>query len=233
MNQNMKILIVDDERVVRESLYHWFSREGYETGTAENGEEALQKLAKENFDTLFVDMKMPGMGGFELLQTVKALYPDTAVVIITAYGSIDSAVQAMKIGASDYLLKPFKPDQLSLVMEKISQQIKLTSEYKYLKGQMDKISRFDNIIGDSGPMQKIYSVIEEVAKTDAPHPDPGGDRHRKGTHCQGHPCQKPEKQPALCGPELRGLSRFPPGSGIVRVRQGRFYRGLPQPQGFF
>src|SRR3989339_1097578 len=168
MNQNMKILIVDDELVVRESLYHWFSREGYETGTAENGNEALQKLSKENFDTLFVDMKMPGMGGFELLETVKKLYPDTAVVIITAYGSIDSAVQAIKIGASDYLLKPFKPDQLSLVMEKISQQLKLTSEYKYLKGQMDKISRFDNIIGQSDPMKKIYSVIEEVAKTDAP-----------------------------------------------------------------
>ena len=168
MSQNMKILIVDDELVVRESLYHWFSREGYQTESAENGKEALQKLAKNNYDTLFVDMKMPGMSGFELLETVKKLYPDTAVVIITAYGSIDSAVQAMKIGASDYLLKPFKPDQLSLIMEKISQQIKINTEYRYLKGQMDKISRFDNIIGESDPMKKIYTMIEEVAKTDAP-----------------------------------------------------------------
>ena len=111
---------------------------------------------------------MPGMSGFELLKKVKKLYPDTAVVIITAYGSIDSAVGAMKIGASDYLLKPFKPDQLSLVMEKISQQIKINSEYRYLKGQMDKISKFDNIIGESNVMKKIYTVIEEVAKTDAP-----------------------------------------------------------------
>ncbi len=168
MDRNMKILIVDDELVVRESLYHWFSREGYQTESAENGQAALQKLEKNNYDTLFVDMKMPGMSGFELLETVKKLYPDTAVVIITAYGSIDSAVQAMKIGASDYLLKPFKPDQLSLIMEKISQQIKLNTEYRYLKGQMDKISRFDNIIGESDPMKKIYTIIEEVAKTDAP-----------------------------------------------------------------
>lgn len=168
MDQHMKILIVDDEFVVRESLYHWFSREGYPTQSAESGKQALQKLEKENFDTLFVDMKMPGMSGFELLETVKQLYPDTAVVIITAYGSIDTAVQAMKIGASDYLLKPFKPDQLSLIMEKISQQIKINSEYRYLKGQMDKICRFDNIIGESDPMKKIYTVIEEVAKTDAP-----------------------------------------------------------------
>ncbi|MBA3013229.1 MAG: sigma-54 dependent transcriptional regulator [Proteobacteria bacterium] len=168
MDQQMKILIVDDELVVRESLYHWFSREGYHTQSAKSGKEALEKLETENFDTLFVDMKMPGMSGFELLEIVKKRYPDTAVVIITAYGSIDTAVQAMKIGASDYLLKPFKPDQLSLIMEKISQQIKLASEYRYLKGQMDKICRFDNIIGESDPMKKIYTLIEEVAKTDAP-----------------------------------------------------------------
>ena len=164
----MKILIVDDELVVRESLYHWFSREGYQTKTAKSGTNALEMLEQEFFDTLFVDMKMPKMSGFELLEIVKKRYPETAVVIITAYGSIDSAVKAMKIGASDYLLKPFKPDQLSLVMEKISQQIQLNSEYQYLKGQMDKICRFDNIIGESDPMKKIYSLIEEVAKTDAP-----------------------------------------------------------------
>jgi len=168
MDQNMKILVVDDELVVRESLYHWFSREGYDTESAASGNEALQKLEQKNFDTMFVDMKMPGMSGFELLEKVKQLYPDTAVVIITAYGSIDSAIQAMKIGASDYLLKPFKPDQLSLVMEKIFQQNKISSEYRYLKGQLDKITRFDNIIGESDSMTKIYTLIEEVAATDAP-----------------------------------------------------------------
>jgi len=168
MNQNTKIMIVDDEFVVRESLYHWFSREGYEAETASNGEEALKKLEKSNFDVLFVDMKMPGMDGFEVLEQVKQIYPDTAVVIMTAYGSIDSAVKAMKTGALDYLLKPFKPDQLALVMEKIYQQFKIKSEYSYLKGQIDRITRFDNIIGESPAMQKIYSLIEEVAETDSP-----------------------------------------------------------------
>jgi DNA-binding NtrC family response regulator len=168
MDQNLRILVVDDELVVRESLYHWFTREGYDTKIAPGGIKALEILAEENFDTLFVDMKMPGMSGFELLEKVKLLYPDTAVVIITAYGSINSAVQAMKAGASDYLLKPFKPDQLSLVMEKISQQLKINSEYRYIKGQMDKIAKFDNIIGESDSMQKIYTTIEDVADTDAP-----------------------------------------------------------------
>ncbi|MFH1152614.1 MAG: sigma-54 dependent transcriptional regulator [Pseudomonadota bacterium] len=168
MNQTMKILIVDDERIVRESLYHWFSRQGYVAQSSEGGKDALEKLSKENFDILFVDMKMPEMSGFELLEKVKELHPDTAVVIITAYGSINDAVQAMKNGASDYLLKPFKPDQLSLVMEKISQQMKIDSEYRYLKGQMEKVSRFDNIIGESDAMKRIYAVIEEVAQSNAP-----------------------------------------------------------------
>jgi len=168
MEQNLKILVVDDELVVRESLYHWFSREGYDTKTASGGKEAMIILGKEYFDILFVDMKMPGMNGFELLEKVKLAYPDTSVVIITAYGSIDNAVKAMKAGASDYLLKPFKPDQLSLVMEKISQQMKISSEYRYLKGQIDRIVKFDNIIGECDAMQNIYSVIEKVAETNAP-----------------------------------------------------------------
>ena len=129
MNQNMSIMVVDDELVVRESLYHWFDREDYHVETASSGDEALKKLMKSNFDVLFVDMKMPGMSGFELLKKTKELYPDAAVVIITAYGSIDTAVKAMKAGASDYLLKPFKPDQLSLVMEKVLRQKKMNDEF--------------------------------------------------------------------------------------------------------
>jgi two-component system response regulator HydG len=89
------------------------------------------------------------------------------VVIITAYGSIESAVKAMRTGASDYLLKPFKPDQLSLVMERILCQQKITQEYQYLKGHLEQITRFDNIIGQSSPMKQLYAMIPEVAQSDA------------------------------------------------------------------
>jgi two-component system response regulator HydG len=116
---------------------------------------------------MFVDIKMPGMDGLELLEKVKQDYPDIMVVIITAYGSIESAVKAMRTGASDYLLKPFKPDQLSLVMERIICQQKITLDYQYLKGHLEKITRFDNIIGQSAPMKKLYSIIPEVAQSDA------------------------------------------------------------------
>jgi len=167
MNEKMSIMIVDDEMIVRESLFHWFEKAGHVVETASSGFEALEKLERFPFELLFVDIKMPGMDGIELLEKVKAEYPDTIVIIITAYGSIESAIKAMKTGASDYLLKPFKPDQLSLVMEKIAPQRKLQSEYNYLKGRLEKITRFDNIIGQSHAMEEIFNLIPEVAKSDS------------------------------------------------------------------
>ena len=167
MDDKMNIMIVDDEKIVRESLFHWFAKIGHTVEKASSGFEALEKLEKNPFDLLFVDIKMPEMSGIELLEKVKTEYPETSVIIITAYGSIETAVKAMKLGASDYLLKPFKPDYLSLVMEKITQQIKLESEYHYLKGRMEKITRFDNIIGQSPAMEEIFELIPEVAQSDA------------------------------------------------------------------
>jgi len=167
MNEKIKIMIVDDEKIVRDSLFFWFENAGYFVDTAASGHEALKKLETDPFDIMFVDIKMPGMDGIELLETIKSTYPDTLVIIITAYGSIESAIKAMKTGASDYLLKPFKPNYLSLVMEKILQQRKLTSEYNYLKDRLEKISRFDNIIGQSPPMMDIFKIIPEIAASDA------------------------------------------------------------------
>ena len=167
MKEKMQIMIVDDEMIVRESFYHWFTKAGHIVETAASGLEALERLNEIAFDLIFVDIKMPGMDGLELLEKVKAEYPETLVIIITAYGSIESAVMAMKTGASDYLLKPFKPEQLSLALEKIGQQKKLTAEYNYLKGCLEKMTRFDNIIGQSQAMKKLFELIPEVAESDA------------------------------------------------------------------
>jgi len=159
-------MIVDDETVVRESFLHWFEKIGHRVESAASGIEALDKLAQAPFEVMFVDIKMPGMNGIELLEKVKSEYPDTTVVIITAYGSIESSVKAMQMGAADYLLKPFKPDQLTLVMEKIAQQKKLVREYDYLKGRLEKISKFDNIIGQSDEMMAVFDLIVDVAQSD-------------------------------------------------------------------
>ncbi|UCF83210.1 MAG: sigma-54-dependent Fis family transcriptional regulator [Desulfobacteraceae bacterium] len=167
MVEKMSIMIVDDEMIIRESFLHWFEKYGHKVETAASGFEALEKLESIPADLMFVDIKMPGMDGIELLEKVKQEYPDTIVVIITAYGSIDTAVKAMKLGASDYLLKPFKPDQLSLVMEKIAHQMQLESEFNYLKGRLDEITRFDNIIGKSPQLEDIFSLIPEVGRSDS------------------------------------------------------------------
>ncbi len=167
MKNKMNIMIVDDEKIVRESLFHWFTKLGHTVEKASSGFEALETLEKNPFDLLFVDIRMPQMNGIELLEKVKQEYPDTIVIIITAYGSIETAVKAMQLGASDYLLKPFKPDYLSLVMEKITQQIKLSSEYHYLKGRLEKITRFDDIIGQGPAMTRIFDLIPEVAQSDS------------------------------------------------------------------
>ena len=167
MDEKMSIMIVDDEEIVRESLFYWFEKGGHTVDTALSGFDALKKLEEVPFDMMFVDIKMPGMDGIELLGKVKADYPDTVVVIITAYGTIESAIEAMKMGASDYLLKPFKPQHLSLVLEKITQQKKLTSDYNFLKGHLEQITRFDNIIGKSQPMEDIFKLIPEVSETES------------------------------------------------------------------
>lgn len=167
MPEKMHIMIVDDEMIIRESFSHWFQKSGHFVETAASGSEALEKLEKIAFDVLFVDIKMPGMNGIELLEKTKEDYPDTIVVIITAFGTIETAVEAMKLGAADYLLKPFKPEQLTLVMEKLTQQKKLTSAYNYLKGHLDRITRFDNIIGQSPAMEKIFELIPQIAASDA------------------------------------------------------------------
>ena len=166
MGDKMRIMVVDDEMIVRESFYHWFNKYGHDVDTAASGNEALDKLEERQFDLMFVDIKMPGMDGLELLDRVKTQYPETDVVIITAYGSIDSAIKAMKSGASDYLLKPFKPDHINLVMEKILQQKALKTEYQYLKNQIGEMTRFDNIIGQSPPMVQVFDMIPEVAESD-------------------------------------------------------------------
>lgn len=167
MEEKMNIMIVDDEMIVRESLLQWFKKAGHNSDASASGPEALAKLDKFPFDVLFVDIKMPGMNGLEVLERVKLGYPDTIVVIITAYGSIDTAVKAMKMGAADYLLKPFKPDQLTLVLEKIAHQRRVLSEFEYLKGRLNEIVRFENIIGQSSEMQKIFELIPQVAASDS------------------------------------------------------------------
>ncbi len=164
---NTKILIVDDELVMRESLADWLALDGYDTEKAASGEAALDLLKETRFDILLVDIKMEGMSGLDLLKRVKENDPDVAVVMITAYGSITTAIEAMKNGAYDYLLKPFDPEELGVLIDKILRHQEQVRETLFLRQEYKERTRFESMIGQSKPMQEVFDLIEDVAPTDA------------------------------------------------------------------
>jgi len=166
--KELNIMVVDDELIVRESLKGWLEKYGYGVDTAEDAQEALKKLETEAYDLLFVDIKMPGMDGIELLQRVKENQPDVIVVMITAHGSIESAIEAMKAGASDYLMKPFDPENLELLVEKLAQIKLLVDQNRWLREAYEGKSRFQDLVGQSNAMQEVFRLIEDVASSDTP-----------------------------------------------------------------
>jgi len=166
-NQGIGILIVDDEFSVRDSLYNWFKVEGYRVDTAENGMEALKTLQESSWDIVLVDIKMPGMDGIELQRHIKKIDHTTIVIIITAYATVDTAVEAMKEGAFDYLSKPIDPDKLSILVRNAVNQKRLMVENLQLRQKVEELSLQDEIIGESPQIKKIMEMVEVVAQTDA------------------------------------------------------------------
>ncbi len=168
MTGQIRILVIDDELIVRESLIGWLKKSGYATVGADGGGKALEMLREEEYDLIFLDIKMPDMDGIEVLGRIKEDYPYSMVVMITAYGSVHTAVEAMKKGANDYLMKPFEPDDLVLLVEKLLQQKKIIEENIILREHVAARVRCEDMIGASGCMQKLFELIEEVAKVDSP-----------------------------------------------------------------
>lgn len=162
-----KILVVDDELIVRESLGGWLERDGHTVDKAASGEESLEKFEKTRYDIILLDIKMEGMSGLDVLKKVKEIDPDVSVVMITAYGSIPSAIEAMKSGAYEYLLKPFDPDELMVLIEKIRKHQAERRETQFLREQYKERTRFENMIGQSRALQHVFDLIESVAPTDS------------------------------------------------------------------
>jgi DNA-binding NtrC family response regulator len=161
------ILIVDDEFSVRDSLGRWFKEDGFRVGTAENANDALKKLQESSWDIVLVDIKMPGISGLELQRRIKEIDKNIIVVIITAYASVESAVQALKEGAFDYVTKPIDPDDLSHLVDNALKQRALAAENVLLKTKIDELSPKTEIIGESPQIKKVLELIKTVAQTDA------------------------------------------------------------------
>ena len=161
------ILIVDDDAGVRESLNKVLSKEGYQTLEAEDGEKALNICRQQLVHVIITDLRMPGMDGVELLKAVKLLLPDVAVIMMTAYGSVEKAVEALKQGASDFILKPFKRIEIEKAVKKAIEHQALIVENRYLKEQVEAGEKLPNIIGSSPAMRKVLNLVEQIAPSSA------------------------------------------------------------------
>jgi two-component system response regulator HydG len=165
MDAKANILIVDDEAVVRDSLGKWFSEEGYAVETASTAREALLKLPTERWDLAVLDIKMPGMDGLELQRKIREVHPEVIIVIMTGYASVETAVQALKDGAYDYITKPFDPDDLTHVIGKALEHHRMRQENLKMRESLDAIQAVD-LVGQSQPMQKVWELIRTVAPTE-------------------------------------------------------------------
>lgn len=167
MAKKISILIVDDEESVRDSLYNWFIEDGYRVECAENAKLALTMLESDSFDIILADIKMPGMDGLEMLRRIKSLKKESIVIIMTAFAAVDTAVQALKDGAFDYITKPFDPDDLSHLIRNASKQILLIEENEILKENVVTLQNVEDMIGKSEAMQQVFREIESVAQSNA------------------------------------------------------------------
>ena len=161
------ILIVDDEYSVRDSLERWFRKDGYDVAAVPSAAEALKAMQDRRFQVALVDIKMPGMDGMELQERIHRIDPQTAVIMITAFASVDTAVRALKQGAFDYLTKPIDPDELSHLVRRAVDERRLREENVQLRETIDGLVGADAIVGDSPAMGKVMELIEQVARTDS------------------------------------------------------------------
>jgi DNA-binding NtrC family response regulator len=161
-----RILVVEDEINIRGALVTLLEKKQYQVRGAGTGEEALEQLEAARTDLVLTDLKMPGMGGMEFLRQLKQKWPDTEVLVMTAFGSIDTAVEAMRCGAYDYITKPIDRERFPIVVEKALERHALAFENKQLKDRLDTRARFEQMIGESEPLQRVYGLVEMVADSD-------------------------------------------------------------------
>jgi DNA-binding NtrC family response regulator len=161
-----RILVVDDELNIRGALVTLLEKKDYRVSGAASAEQALEHLETAPVDLVLTDLKMPGMSGMEFLRRLKQKWPDTEVLVMTAFGSIDTAVEAMRCGAYDYITKPIDRERFAVVVEKSLERRALAFENKQLKDRLETRTRFERMSGESQPMQRVYSLVDMVAESD-------------------------------------------------------------------
>src|SRR5260370_34650646 len=160
-----RILIADDHDALRRGLVRGLTEAGHDVEEASNGNAAIERLHDGYFDVVLSDLKMGGSDGLDVLRTARALHPTTAVILMTAFGSVNTAVEAMKVGAFDYVQKPFEIEEMEVKIDKALEMRRLKHELEYLRGTQQDIYEFDKIVGSSAPLQHVLGLVKKVAKS--------------------------------------------------------------------
>ncbi len=225
------VLVVDDQEVIRELCSEIGESLGYRVSVAASGDEALEVMEREHVDVLMADLKMPGMSGMELLEKIKGRSGQTEVLIMTAFGSVPSAVQAMKLGASDYITKPFNIEEVKLLLERVVQKANLVNENRLLREQVRFQNGYGDLLGTSPAMQKLFRMIVKVSQSLYPvlivgESGTGKELVARSIHQSGPLREKPflpvdcsALVPTLIESELFGYVRGA-FTGAMRTREG-------------
>jgi two-component system, NtrC family, response regulator AtoC len=162
-----RILVVDDDALMKEFLNETLTRKKYSVDLASTGEEALKMMKQKEYDVILSDIRMPQLGGMDVLKATRNFLPDAKVILMTAYATVENAVEAMKLGAYDYIMKPFSADAIEVAVEKAFEYKRLVLENRILKSQIAHQYRFENIVGKSPQMQKVFEMVDVVANSRA------------------------------------------------------------------
>src|SRR6266540_2869252 len=161
------LLLVEDEVALRQAIAEQLGDRGYEVEQAGSGEAALARLADFAFDIVITDLRLPGVDGSAVVEAAVARYPDVIAIVVTGYGTVKDAVEAIKRGAQDFVSKPFQIDELLHVLDSALEQRRLKSENAYLRAQLDERYRFEGVVGKSRPMARLFQLLETVAATNS------------------------------------------------------------------
>ena len=228
-----RVLVVDDEKAMVLALKGLLSKEGYQVETAGSGEEALRRLETGNFHLVITDLSMDGVGGMQVLERGRAIDPDLAVIMITAYGSEKIAVQAMKLGASDYLPKPFDNDELRVVVQRVMETALLRRDHRRLLEQVQSDFGFGQIIGRSPSMRRIFETIDKIADTDVTVLIRGESGTGKELVANALHYRSPRRTKAMIKMNCAALSRELVESELFGHERGAFTGAIARREGKF
>jgi DNA-binding NtrC family response regulator len=228
-----RVLVVDDEKAMVLALKGLLSKEGYQVETAGSGEEALRRLETGNFHLVITDLSMDDVGGMQVLERGRAIDPDLAVLMITAYGSEKIAVQAMKLGASDYLPKPFDNDELRVVVQRVMETALLRRDHRRLLAQVQSDFGFDQIIGRSPAMRRIFETIDKIADTDVTVLIRGESGTGKELVANALHYRSPRRAKAMIKMNCAALSRELVESELFGHERGAFTGAIARREGKF